>query len=100
MPYSYGLAEHGTTLATRPFAKELRADLLEKAPGHVTVELDFTGVRSTSHSFADEFVARLAEDSKSGAVDFEVVLQGASREVERVVVRALERRGLSLPQCV
>lgn len=100
MPYTYGLVEHGTTLATRPFAKQLRADLLEKTPGHKTIELDFTGVRSTSHSFADEFVARLAEDAKAGAVDFEVVIHGTAPEVERVVNGALERRGLSLPQCV
>lgn len=100
MPYSYELAEHGITLATRPFARQLRADLLEKAPGHKTVELDFTGVLSTSHSFADEFVARLTEDSKTGAVDFELVMQGANPKVERVVNGALERRGLSLPQYV
>jgi hypothetical protein len=100
MPFTYGLAEHGTTLATRPFAKELRGDLLEKALGREVVELDFTGVRSTSHSFADEFVASLVEDSKAGEVAFEVVLHGANPEVERVVNRALERRGVSLPQCV
>lgn len=100
MPYSYELAEHGTTLATRSFAKQLRADLLAKALGQEVVELDFTGVRSTSHSFADEFVACLVEGSKAGEVPFEVVLHGAAPEVERVVNRALERRGVSLPQCV
>jgi hypothetical protein len=100
MPYSYGLAEHGTTLATRPFAKEIREDLLEKAVGQKVVELNFDGVRSTSHSFADEFVARLAEDSKLGSVDFELTVSGASEEVGRVVNGALERRGIKLPEPV
>lgn len=100
MPYSYGLAEHGTTLATRPFAKEIREDLLEKAAGQKVVELNFGGVRSTSHSFADEFVARLAEDSKMGTVGFEIVVSGASEEVGRVVGSALDRRGIKLPEPV
>ncbi len=98
MPYSYALAEHGTTLATRPFAKELREDLLEKSVGQKVVELNFGGVRSTSHSFADEFVARLAEDSKVGAVSFEITVSEATEEVGRVVNGALDRRGIKLPQ--
>lgn len=100
MPYSYGLAEQATTLATRPFARELRADLLAKAADRAAVELDFEGVRSTSHSFADEFVARLAEDSKTGSVGFEVHVIGASPEVARVLQGALDRRGLQLPELV
>jgi hypothetical protein len=80
MPYSYGLAEHGKTLATRPFAKEIREDLLEKAAGQKVVELNFGGVRSTSHSFADEFVARLAEDSNRRLRDRRFRSYGGSRE--------------------
>lgn len=100
MPYSYGLAEHGTTLATRPFAKELRADLLQRASDQKVVELDFGGIRSTSHSFADEFVARLAEDSSAGTVGFAITVVGASPEVERVVNGALDRRGIHRPELV
>lgn len=98
MPYSYELLEHGKTFATRPFAKELRADLLEKVAGQKVVELNFSGVRGTSHSFADEFVARLAEDSKKGAVSFEVVISGTSDEVGRVINGALDRRGIQIPE--
>lgn len=98
MPYSYGLAEQATTLATRPFARELRDDLLSKAADQETVELDFEGVRSVSHSFADEFVARLAEDSKAGVVGFEVHATGLSPEVARVLQAALDRRGLQVPE--
>lgn len=98
MPYLYGLADHGRTLATRPFARELRADLLEKIGDHELVELDFSGIRSASHSFADEFVARLAQDSKEETVDFEVTVSGASEEVRRVITGALERRGVPLAE--
>jgi hypothetical protein len=100
MPYSYALAEHGTTLATRPFGRELRADLVRKAAGHRIVELDFSCVLSASHSFADEFVACLAEESKKGDVEFEVALSGASSDVETVIRRALDRRSLQLAQLV
>lgn len=100
MPYSYGLSKQATTLATRPFARELRADLLAKISDPGAVELDFEGVRSVSHSFADEFVARLAEESKVGSVEFDVHVTGASSEVSRVLQGALDRRGLKLPEPV
>jgi hypothetical protein len=101
MPYCYPLAQHGrSTLSTRPFAKELRADVISQADGHKLVELDFSGVLSASHSFADEFVAQLAEDSRAGAVSFGVVLTGAGPDVEAVVSRALERRDVRLSQLV
>ena len=100
MAFSYALVDRGTTLATRPFGRELRADLVQKAAGHRVVELDFSGVLSTSHSFADEFVARLAEESRSGEVDFEVTLSGVSTEVGRVVHGALDRRDIQLTELV
>jgi STAS-like domain of unknown function (DUF4325) len=100
MSYSYALADHGKTLATRPFGKELRVDLVQKAAGQDIVSLDFSGVLSTSHSFADEFVARLAEEVELGEVGFAVTISGASTNVERVVRRALDRRSVDLPLLV
>lgn len=97
MPYRYALVEQARTLATRPLGRELRADLIQKAGNADVVELDFSEVLSTSHSFADEFVACLAEEVKAGEVDFEICLTGASRDVERVILRALERRSLEMP---
>lgn len=94
MAYCYQLGEQGKTLATRPLGKELRADLVGKAVEEDVVDLNFSGVLSTSHSFADEFVARLAEEIKSGEVSFELAISNASPGVERVVRRALERRGV------
>ncbi|HEX6456427.1 MAG TPA: STAS-like domain-containing protein [Solirubrobacterales bacterium] len=97
MAYSYALAEHGKTLATRPLGQELRTDLVQKAGNATVVALDFSGILSTSHSFADEFVARLAEEIKTGEVTFAISVSGASPEVERVVLKALERRRVDAP---
>ena len=98
MPYRYALAQHGTTLATRPFAERLRAEVIEEAHGQTLVELDFSGVLSASHSFADEFVAQLAEESQHGSVDFRVAVSGASPSVEERLSKALDRRAVSLFQ--
>jgi hypothetical protein len=97
MSYRYALAEHGRTLATRSLGQALRADLAQKAVDEDVVALDFSGVASTSHSFADEFVARLGEEVKLGEADFEIHICGASPDVERVVLKALERRSVHLP---
>ena len=100
MPFSYALADRGSTLATRPLAKELRNDLTERAGDQELVVLDFTGVAAASHSFADEFVAQLAEDSRQGKVPFVVTVCGASSEVDRIVRQALQRRDIDLPALV
>ncbi|HKT83105.1 MAG TPA: STAS-like domain-containing protein [Solirubrobacterales bacterium] len=96
MPYSYALAQHGTTLATRPFAERLRGEVIEEAASCELVELDFAEVLSTSHSFADEFVAQMAEESKDGAVGFKVTVINASATVEARIAKALELRSVQL----
>jgi STAS-like domain of unknown function (DUF4325) len=98
MPYCYALAQQGSTLATRPFGRELRADLIQKAVGHRCLELDFSGVLSASHSFVDELVARLAEEAKTGDVEFEISISGAAPDVEAVIHRALGRRNVTVAQ--
>lgn len=100
MPYHYALADHGKTLATRPLGEKLREDLILRAAGKQSVVLDFSGIRSTSHSFADEFVARLVEEVEHGKLGFEIDVFGTTEDVERVVRRALERRGLDVPALV
>jgi hypothetical protein len=97
MAYRYPLAQHGKTLATRPLGQELRTDLVQRAGGADMVALDFAGILSTSHSFADEFVARLAEEVELGEVSFGINISGASPAVERVVLKALERRQVDVP---
>lgn len=96
----YDLSEHGHTLATRPFARELRESLLGQAAGQNVIELNFDGVKSVSHSFADEFVCQIAEDSKNGQVAAEIAISGTSPEVERVITAALARREIQLPELV
>lgn len=100
MPYHYALANHGRTLATRPLGEELRADLIAKAIDQEVVVLDFSDIRSTSHSFADEFVACLADEARKNEISFDLTLTGMSEEVERVIKRALERRDVDLPALV
>ena len=98
MSYRYALSQHGSTLATRPFAKSLRLSLPREAAGASLVELDFSDILSVGSSFADELVARLAEESQAGEVGFDVAMCGASVEVEDVVGRALDRRKTRLVQ--
>lgn len=98
MPYRYALTQHGSTLATRPFGKELRTKLIGEAAGCDCLELDFSGILSVSHSFADELVAQLAEEAKDEAVEFDVAISGTALAVEGVVQRALDRRGVELAQ--
>jgi len=97
MPYTYALVEQGRTLATRPLGRQLRLDLIERATDEDLVDLDFSGVLSTSHSFADEFVAALAEAIRTGDARFEATISGASPDVARVISKALQRRGVELP---
>lgn len=98
MAYRYAMAQHGSTLATRPFAEELRRKLAGEAAGCELLELDFTDVLSASSSFADELVACLAQEAHEGKVDFDIAMSGASPDVERVVSRAVDRREVQLHQ--
>jgi hypothetical protein len=72
--------------------------LIAEARGEEIVELDFTDVLGTSHSFADEFVAALAEEIKRDELGIDLALVGASSDVERVIRRALARREVVLSQ--
>jgi hypothetical protein len=98
--YNYALADHGRTLATRSLAEGLRTELVRTVAEEDVVVLDFSEIRSMSHSFADEFVARLVEEVKDSQLGFEITVAGACADVERVLRRALERRGLDLPMLV
>lgn len=100
MSSNFALADHGRTLATRSLAEELRTQVVEDATHGEIVVLDFSEIRSVSHSFADEFVAQLAEEIKDGRIDIEINVAGAGADVERVLRRALERREVELPTLV
>lgn len=98
MPYSYALAEHGRTLATRPFAKRLRAEVIDAAAGSHLLELDFADVLSASHSFADELVAQLAEESQKGDIDFQIAVVNAAPPVGARIAKALELRAVQITE--
>ena len=100
MSYSYALAERGKTLATRPLGSQMREDLVRSVVGEDEVVLDFTDVIGASHSFADEFVACMAEEVRNGDLNFALAIHGVSPDVARVVQKALDRRGLDVPVVV
>lgn len=83
----FEVARHGTTFATRPRAEELRDALLVELGADDRLVLDFTDVLAVSSSFADEFLGELAAVRP-------VQVTGASSEVDRVLARVLDRRGL------
>lgn len=100
MSFNYALADHGRTFATRFLGEQLRGELLREGAGQSSVVLDFSRVKAASHSFADEFVAHLAEEIERGELDLDVAVVGASEEVERVIRKALERRDVEIPVLV
>lgn len=55
------IEKYGTDLSSRLTGSKLREEVLSLA-GKGAVVLDFKGVHSISHSFADEFLAVLVED--------------------------------------
>lgn len=82
----FQMVSYGTTFSTRPRGAELRR-IVEETWSDDTLTLDFTGVLSVSHSFADEFYGELRQRRHD-----EVEFCGASDEVARVLNRALANR--------
>lgn len=54
------IAKHGTDLSSRTTGHHLRDEVIRLAAAGPVV-LDFSGVRSVSHSFSDELLAVLVE---------------------------------------
>ena len=78
------LAAHGVTFATRQRAAALVAEM--PASGDLT--LDFGGVKVASPSFVDGLIGELSERAS-------VEITGLAPELEDLVMRIVERRGLS-----
>jgi STAS-like domain of unknown function (DUF4325) len=85
MALSYILKDFGTSFATRDRGRDLREDLLSRAPVGPVV-LDFAGVTNVSYSFADEFMGKLS------AQGFDLAFENMAPAVERSVRRAVGRR--------
>jgi hypothetical protein len=89
----YRLADHGLVFSTRDRGARILGDLRAKSVGASKITIDFSDVRSVSHSFIDEFVGELMQDAvstSSAAPTFVNVPQLAARTIERTV----RRRGL------
>ena len=79
------LAAHGVTFATRQRAAVLVADM----PVADEITLDFDGVKAASPSFVDGLIGALSEQA------VRVEITGLAPELESLVMRIVERRGLS-----
>ena len=84
MAHALRLAAHGVTFATRQRAAALVADV---PPGR-EIALDFEGVKTASPSFVDGLIGGLAEYA------VRVEITGLAPELESLVMRVVERRGL------
>lgn len=79
------LSTYGVTFATRQRAATLVAEM--PASGDLT--LDFGGVKVASPSFVDGLIGGLSERADG------VEIRGLAPELENLVIRVIERRGLS-----
>ena len=84
MAHVVKLAEYGVTFATRQRAAALVADV----PAGREVTIDFNGVKTASPSFVDGLIGELSE--RAGRVE----IAGLAPELEELVMRIVERRGL------
>lgn len=79
------LSRHGVTFATRERAAALVAEL----PVDRDLTLDFDGVKAVSPSFVDGLIGALAPRASR------VAISGLAPEFEQLVVRVVERRGVT-----
>jgi len=85
---TFSLSEHGEVFSTRPRGARLRAEALAcKARGE-DLTISFSGVRSISYSFADEFLGPIMIGNNKA------VLEDIPPSLHRVIVGALKRRGV------
>lgn len=91
----FPLAPHGQVFSTRPLGAELLREVESRASGQTVIEIDFTGVRQVSYSFADEFAGALMERATLGQLSGRVRLANVPPKVARVIEGSLRRRGVS-----
>lgn len=84
------VAEHRTTLATRPVAVALRGEIEGAVLAGKSVVIDFSSVLAASSSSIDELVGVLGEWALQ--TESSVQIEGASDEVMAVVETAVNRR--------
>jgi anti-anti-sigma regulatory factor len=89
----YRLADHGLVFSTRDRGARMLADFRETIVSAKTepVEIDFSEVRSVSHSFVDEFIGELMTDT--AGLEAMPSLVNVSPSAARTIERSLRRRG-------
>jgi hypothetical protein len=85
----FRLADYGEIFSTRTRGREVREDLERSLQANESVVVDFDCVAKVSQSFSDEFLGALIAATEPDRV----VVEGMTPAVERVISRALRRRG-------
>jgi hypothetical protein len=89
----YRLADHGLVFSTRDRGARMLADIREeRGDSTMSMTIDFSGVRSLSYSFVDEFLGEMLQDA--AAHQAHPVLTNVPPAVSRTIERSLRRRGL------
>jgi STAS-like domain of unknown function (DUF4325) len=89
---TFRVVAHGTVFSTRDRGEKLLEEVDRALADGEDLVVDFDGVLSISHSFADEFIGALFE-AKPG----EVTIENAAPSVERAIQRSLRARGHGQP---
>lgn len=89
----FQLSEYGRVFSTRSRGREIREELLQSLADEDRVAISFDGVARVSQSFSDEFLGSLLSDI---GLDRVLVDGELAPAVERVLGRALRRRGFDL----
>lgn len=88
------LADRGSVFSMRDRGRRLLADLRDEIERDDELVLDFEGVISLSHSFADEFVGELAEQAARGKLPHPEVINAAA-PIHQAINRSFRARGIA-----
>lgn len=94
----YRIADYGTVFSTRDRGARVLVEVLEayRARNNGEIIVDFEGVRSMTHSFADEFIGELLSMAKRGEVPTPA-LENLRGTPLRAVERSARVRDLAVP---
>lgn len=84
--------EAGTDLSSRSRAAALRAKLLKEIDDSRSIVLDFSNVRTVSHSFADELFAVLVATHGEEWFRTWFTLRGLGQDVRATILEAVSER--------
>lgn len=85
-------SDYGTDVSSRQRAAELRAVVEAQIGQRSLVELDFTGVRSVSSSFADELFGLLVDTHGEAWFRDHIRVHGLTPPLRRIVLESIANR--------